>query len=85
MSRAQLARIRNQKLGFVFQNFNCSHAPARWRMWSSDLLQPQVPRPRTPRAAVRMLERVGLGNRADHTPAQLSGGQQQRVASPARS
>lgn len=82
MSRTQLAHIRNRKLGFVFQNFNLLSR-------TSALENVELPiyynnagtttRQRKKRAT-ELLDRVGLGNRLDHTPAQLSGGQQQRVA-----
>jgi len=81
MSRAQLARIRNQKLGFVFQNFNLlSRTSALENVELPTFYNRGFPGRERRARAVRMLERVGLGNRADHTPAQLSGGQQQRVA-----
>jgi len=81
MSRAQLARIRNQKLGFVFQNFNLlSRTSALENVELPTFYNRRFPGRERRARAVRMLERVGLGNRADHTPAQLSGGQQQRVA-----
>ena len=81
MSRAQLARIRNQKLGFVFQNFNLlSRTSALENVELPTFYNRRFPGRERHACAVRMLERVGLGNRADHTPAQLSGGQQQRVA-----
>ncbi|HPO36758.1 MAG TPA: ABC transporter ATP-binding protein [Kiritimatiellia bacterium] len=81
MSRAQLAHIRNQKLGFVFQNFNLlSRTSALENVELPTFYNRGFPGRERRARAVRMLERVGLGNRADHTPAQLSGGQQQRVA-----
>ncbi len=81
MSRAQLAHIRNQKLGFVFQNFNLlSRTSALENVELPTFYNRRFPGRERHACAVRMLERVGLGNRADHTPAQLSGGQQQRVA-----
>ena len=81
MSRTQLARIRNRKLGFVFQNFNLLarttaldnvELPSFYNSLHSS-------RQRRTRAG-ELLTRVGLGGRTGHTPAQLSGGQQQRVA-----
>jgi len=81
MSRSQLAHIRNSKLGFVFQNFNLlSRTSALENVELPTYYGGAIPsRQRRPRAA-ELLERVGLGKRLDHTPAQLSGGQQQRVA-----
>jgi len=81
MSRAQLAGIRNQKLGFVFQNFNLlSRTSALENVELPTFYNNRFPSKLRRKRAEEMLERVGLGNRLDHTPAQLSGGQQQRVA-----
>ena len=81
MSRAQLAGIRNQKLGFVFQNFTLlSRTSALENVELPTFYNNRFPSKLRRKRAEEMLERVGLGNRLDHTPAQLSGGQQQRVA-----
>jgi ABC-type lipoprotein export system ATPase subunit len=78
----QRAAVRAQKLGFVFQNFNllarttALENVAMPLTYSADRLSARECR----RRAAALLERVGLGDRMDHTPAQLSGGQQQRVA-----
>ncbi|HRR34498.1 MAG TPA: ABC transporter ATP-binding protein [Kiritimatiellia bacterium] len=81
MSRSQLARIRNQKLGFVFQNFNLlARTSALENVELPTFYNRDFPSRDRRARAIKMLERVGLGQRADHTPAQLSGGQQQRVA-----
>ena len=81
MSRDQLARIRNQYIGFVFQNFNLLPRTSALENVELPLLYGKTLTPRQRRErAVAMLERVGLGGRLDHHPGQLSGGQQQRVA-----
>ena len=81
MSRAQRAHIRNQKLGFVFQNFNLlSRTSALENVELPTYYGGTIPGRQRKKRATELLDRVGLGNRLDHTPAQLSGGQQQRVA-----
>ena len=80
-TRRELALIRNQKLGFVFQNFNIlPRTSALEQVELPDLYMGRLSRARRRQRAVEMLQRVGLGGRIGHTPAQLSGGQQQRVA-----
>ncbi len=82
LERNQLADIRNQKIGFVFQGFNLlSRTTARENV-ELPMLYGREHRPaREMHAhAMKCLELVGLGQRADHFPNQLSGGQQQRVA-----
>src|SRR5437764_14609201 len=77
----KLARLRNRRIGFVFQNFNLlSRTTALENVEVPLLYDPACPRRQRRRRAVELLERVGLGNRMDHRPNQLSGGQQQRVA-----
>ena len=73
-----LAGLRRERIGFVFQSFNLLGALTAEQNVS---LPSRLAGKRLPRSTVRdVLERVGLGERARHRPAQLSGGQQQRVA-----
>ena len=82
LNRDQLADIRNEKIGFVFQGFNLlSRTSARENVEMPLLYNRQRIHAREQRQrALESLEMVGLGPRADHHPNQLSGGQQQRVA-----
>ena len=80
-SRDLLADIRGCKLGFVFQNFNLMpRMSAVENVELPDLYFGRLPASARRERALRLLERVGLGGREEHTPAELSGGQQQRVA-----
>src|SRR6201997_3249473 len=80
MSKTELARIRNRKLGFVFQQFNLlSRTSALENVELPTVYAGISPEERIKRA-LESLTRVGLADRAGPHPAQLSGGQQQRVA-----
>ena len=79
-SENQLAAIRNQKIGFVFQNFNLIPKLTAEENVELPLIYQKVPRSERQQRVKAALERVGLANRARHLPTELSGGQQQRVA-----
>ena len=81
MSKDQLARLRNKRIGFVFQNFNLlARTTALENVEVPMLYDPGTSRRQRRKRAKELLDRVGLGDRLDHKPNQLSGGQQQRVA-----
>jgi len=82
LNRKELARLRNQKLGFVFQSFNLLARTSALENVELPMFyaQPLVALGSRRQRAVQALERVGLGQRLKHHPGQLSGGQQQRIA-----
>lgn len=81
MSKDSLARIRNKRIGFVFQNFNLlARTTALEQVEVPMLYDHGTSRRQRRQRAKELLARVGLADRLDHKPNQLSGGQQQRVA-----
>ena len=76
----ELASVRNRSIGFVFQQFNLLARTPAVENVELPLVYAGLPKKQRIEKARAMLDRVGLGERAHHHPAQLSGGQQQRVA-----
>ncbi len=76
----QLAKVRNRKIGFIFQNFNLIAKLSAEENVELPLIYRGMRASERSRRVRAALERVGLANRAHHLPTELSGGQQQRVA-----
>ena len=79
-TEVERASLRNQEIGFIFQQFNLLAKTSALENVGLPLLYAGVPLPQRNKRSKEMLEQVGLLSRLYNTPAQLSGGQQQRVA-----
>lgn len=80
LSDAQLAKVRNKMIGFVFQQFNLLSRLTALENVELPMIYAGVPKSLRRKKAKELLELVGLGDRLHHRPTQLSGGQMQRVA-----
>lgn len=80
LSEAELAKIRNRKIGFVFQQFNLLPRTAAWENVALPLVYAGVYLALRKTLSLKALESVGLAEKSGNKPNQLSGGQQQRVA-----
>lgn len=80
LSERELARVRNEEIGFIFQSFNLVNRMTALANVELPLVYGGVRGKERRERALEALSMVGLSNRADHEPQQLSGGQQQRVA-----
>jgi putative ABC transport system ATP-binding protein len=80
MTDSELAEVRNQEIGFVFQTFNLLPRSSAKENVALPLVYAGVKKEDRDKRAIKALENVGLGNRVDHKPNELSGGQRQRVA-----
>lgn len=80
MDGDRLAAVRNRRIGFVFQQFNLLPRTTALENVELPMVYAGVKAPERHQRALAALQRVGLGTRTSHTPAELSGGQQQRVA-----
>lgn len=80
LSDNKLAKIRNEKIGFIFQSFNLLSKLTAYENVELPLVYRNIPHKERVRIVVESLRTVGLEDRMHHKPPQLSGGQQQRVA-----
>jgi putative ABC transport system ATP-binding protein len=80
LNREQLAEIRNQRIGFIFQSFNLLPQITSYENVEMPLLFGGIPKRQRRERVHELMERVGLTERMEHKPTELSGGQMQRVA-----
>jgi putative ABC transport system ATP-binding protein len=80
MNEAELSRVRNREIGFVFQSFNLLPRASALKNVQQPMVYRRMRRGEREAMAARALQRVGMGDRMDHLPNELSGGQRQRVA-----
>lgn len=80
LEHSKIAALRNAEIGFVFQSFQLMDRTSALENVELPLIYADVPAKERQERARAALERVGLGHRVEHRPAQLSGGEQQRVA-----
>ena len=80
MQDDELAKVRNEEIGFVFQQFNVLPRLNAWENVATPLIYAGIGKKEREERARAMLEKVGLSERAHHKPNELSGGQSQRVA-----
>jgi len=80
MSSDQLAHIRNKRIGFVFQRFNLLQNMTALENVELPQLYAKKTEKEARKQSIKLLDRIGLGNRINHFPTELSGGEQQRVA-----
>lgn len=80
MTQRELAHIRNEKIGFVFQHFNLLGKLSAYENVELPLIYQGIATAERKRLVTEALDRVGLAGRMKHKPSELSGGQQQRVA-----
>lgn len=77
---AELSRIRNKEIGFVFQTFNLISKTNAIKNIETPMMYSGMPRKKRLERTMELLEMVGMSDRAEHNPNELSGGQKQRIA-----